>query len=112
MTILSIILLLTFSLFSASLGRLYQYLIQPSQLFGFVSKMLPKIKNLYIYKSIGGCEICTTQRIADFYFILYICLTDLHWWLYIPLYLGHGGFVFWLNIKRSSPIVKSQKLEM
>lgn len=112
MDIQHILLLLTFSLFSASLGRLYQYLIQPTQLLGFVAKLLPKIKNQFVYKSIGGCEVCTTQRIADLYFILYIYLTDLAWCIYIPLYIGHGAFVFWLNIKRSATIVKSQNLEL
>ena len=114
MTITDILLLLLFALFSASLGRLYMYLIQPHQLFGFVQKWLLSTKSKVLYKSIGGCEVCTTQRFAELYFILYIVLTDLNFWLYILLFIGYGSLVFNLGTMKQkvNPIVKSKPLEL
>lgn len=108
-----ILLLILLAFFSAGLGRLYQLLIQPNQLLGFVSKWLVSVRNKFIFKSFGGCEICNTQRFAELNFVFYIFLTDLVWWFYIPLFLGYGGFVYWLNVKKEiNPITKSQNLEL
>jgi hypothetical protein len=70
---------LIFAFASVGIGNLYLYLIRPAQLFAFMQKPLayfsdkPGILSKFIYKSIGGCGVCTVQRFTDltFAFLIY-----------------------------------------
>jgi len=74
MTIEFIIYFFVLALASNGLSKLYLYLIQPNELFSFMQPAIRyfETRSEFIYRSIGGCKICTTQRFAD---IAYILLT-------------------------------------
>jgi hypothetical protein len=113
----NILLFLMLSVGASGLGSLYLHLIKPMQLLSFMQKPLDyfKDKNVFMYKSLGGCKICTIQRFADVIFIAYALLTSLNIWLVLPLYCVFGGLVFYatsLTEKSVNPIVNSQKLEL
>lgn len=95
--------ILTFVVFcigSFGLSNLYLYLIKQGNLFSFMNKYLLyfKNKNEFIFRSIGGCSICTTQRFADlsFIFLSSIYFDEINKFYLLPLYCLYGGFTFWL----------------
>jgi hypothetical protein len=113
----NILLFLILSAGASGLGSLYLHLIKPMQLLSFMQKPLDyfKDKNVFMYKSLGGCKICTIQRFADVIFIAYALFTHMNIWLVLPLYCVFGGLVFYatsLTEKSVNPIVNSQKLEL
>ena len=68
------ILILLFALFafaSNGLAKLYLYLIRKGQLFSFMQKPIVYLQDkknplaIFAYKSIGGCEVCTIQRLLN-----------------------------------------------
>lgn len=69
---------LVFSMSAVGTGKLYMYLIQPNQLFAFMQPVISEAKfiNNFLYRSIGGCEICTIQRFNDFAYIVLLSITD------------------------------------
>ena len=112
-----ILLFIMLAVGASGLGSLYLHLIKPMQLLSFMQRFLDyfKDKNVFMYKSLGGCKICTIQRFADIIFIAYAILTHMNIWLVLPLYCVFGGLVFYatsLTEKSVNPIVNSQKLEL
>jgi len=95
-----IISLLVLALSVTGLSKLYAYLIHPNNLFGFVQKWLVWLKDRseFTYRSIGGCNVCTTQRFADIFFILHsLYFSTFVWYWYIVVYILFGGLVFFLS---------------
>ena len=94
--------ILYFAVFAASavgLGNLYLHLIQPIAPLSFMQKALDwsKPKSEFLYKSIGGCKICTIQRFADLSFIFLMCINRPQWYFIFPLYCLYGGLVFYFQ---------------
>lgn len=118
-------LIITFVAFAFAcngLGNLYLFLIREGQLFSFMQKALKHFekKNVFIYKSIGGCETCTIQRFADIAFIVLILLNPIRFfqngvgnfltWFFI--YCLFGGLVFYataLVSKNETPKITKSK---
>lgn len=112
-----ILLFVTLAFSISGLGNLYLHLIKPMQLLSFMQKPLDyfKEKNVYLYKSLGGCKICTIQRFADVAYIVLVCNSNLNVWLILPLYCVFGGLVYYatsLNEKSVNPIMNSQKIDL
>ncbi len=116
MTIEFIISFLIFALAACGLGNLYLYLIQPNQLLSFVENWLSfwKDKNVFIYKSIGGCGVCTIQRFGDLSYILLMIMFKVNVWYILPLYCLYGGLIFFFNGLKSkpNPIVNSKTIDL
>lgn len=107
MSINYILSFVVFCISSYGLSKLYQYLIKEGNLFDFMRMPLTYFqnKNEFVFKSIGGCEICNTQRFAD---LTYLVLTivfynELSWYLILFNYCMYGGFTFWLYGKDQQP---------
>ena len=120
-TLIFIISYFIFCTASVGLGRLYIYLIQPNNLFEFMQSLLVDLKreNTFLYKSLGGCSICTRQRMTDIaYLFLVFMFNPLHGWYnlaHIALYVFFGGLAFYLDSfglsnNKELPIVKSEKI--
>jgi len=102
---------------AVGLGQLYLHLIQPLQLLSFMQRALnlAKERNVFLYKSIGGCKICTIQRFADVTYILLLIIHPIAWYYAIAFYMLFGGLVFFfesLNHQPVQPIVKSENIEL
>jgi len=93
---------------SVGLGKLYIYLIQPGRIFQFMQHVLVELKNEapFIYKSIGGCDVCTRQRFTDFSYIILLIITPpifggFHYitigLLHLIMYCFYGGCAFYLE---------------
>lgn len=99
----------------SGLSKLYQYLIHPSEFLGFVNKWIVyfKDKNVFIYKSIGGCSICNTQRFADIFFLIHSCyyINFVTWYSFIIYYVLFGGLVFYLTVITEKNKIVDQKKE-
>lgn len=106
---------------SCGLGNLYLYLIRRGQLLGFMQSVLEwiKPKSTFLYKSLGGCEVCTIQRIADLSFLFMVFLygfTGAIWeraLTWFAIYCLYGGLVFYASALASkSPNITSKKLDI
>jgi len=105
---------------AVGLAKLYLELIREGQLLDFMNKPLKwakEQKNNFIYKSIGGCKICTIQRFLDLSFILvWIMASDMKWYYAFIFYCLYGGmgynFAVLTDEKKPAPIVKSEKIEI
>jgi hypothetical protein len=99
------------------LAKLYLYLIQPEQLFSFVQKWIKYFatRNDFIYRSLGGCKVCTVQRFAELSYILLSVLFFNGWVLTLVFYPLFCGLVFYfseLTNRPINPIVNQQKLDL
>lgn len=87
--------LVFFSLSSAGLAYLYLRLLQPNQLLHFMSVFLTKVekKNVFIFKRLGGCALCTHQLFIDLTYFTYILLYPVGRgvFLYIIYYFLYSG---------------------
>jgi len=103
-----ILLYWTLCIASVGLGKLYAYLIQPGQLLSFMQPVIAEMKhhNQFVYKSIGGCDVCTRQRFTDLSFLLLITIAPpiieglilpLNILLYLVLYCLYGGLAFYFE---------------
>lgn len=112
-----------FSFASCGLGNLYLNLIRPGQLFDFMQPVLVALsknkKRVFLYKSLGGCAVCTRQRFADLSFIMLVILFPQKWWAVLPLYCLYGGLLFWaqsfveaVSVKDEPVRKKSEKLDI
>ena len=112
---------------SVGLGNLYLYLITPGQLLSFVQPLLVSLSKVsshhkgieFLYKSIGGCAVCTRQRFTDLSFIFLCFALPFNWWYVFPLYAIYGGLAFYfdaLNTNRQTnitpPKIKQQTIEL
>ena len=113
---------------SVGLGKLYSYMIQPGQILAFMQPVIAEMKhhNQFIYKSIGGCDVCTRQRFTDMSYIFLIMimppiLPDTNQVLlaiiYIFLYCLYGGLAFYFEAfvtqePQQHPVIKSSKIEL
>lgn len=88
---------------SVGTGRLYLWLIRPNNLFGFIQPLLVELQNesTFLYKSIGGCDVCTRQRFTEFsYLLVLFACNPLHGWynlIHIPLFVFYGGLAFYFE---------------
>lgn len=106
---------------SCGFGNLYLYLIRKGQLLGFMQEVLVwlKPKSTFLYKSLGGCDVCTIQRIADLTFLFMVFLYGftgaiwervLTWFI---LYCLFGGLTFYASsLAEKKPTITSQKLDI
>jgi len=99
------------------LAKLYLYLIQPEQLLSFVQSCIKYFdkRNDFIYRSLGGCKVCTVQRFAELSYILLSILFFQGWVLTLIFYPLFCGLVFYfseLTNKPITPIVNQQKLDL
>ena len=125
MTTEFILTFLVFAFASVGCGNLFLFLIRPGQLFQFVQLPLkylsdkPGILAKFLYKSIGGCGVCTVQRFTDFgfFFIVYWfelpgCLWQvlLEWF---GLYIVFGGLSFYAQaIAQKKPNETSKTIDL
>jgi hypothetical protein len=118
---ISIQFLLSFVIFNVSavgLAKLYLVLIQPNQLLSFMNRPLLWAQNnsKFIYKSIGGCTICTIQRCLDLSFIMIVLTNHVNYWLIFPLYCLYGGLGFYVasiqQEQKPQPKEIHQKIEL
>lgn len=115
---------LILSMSAVGLGKLYMYLIQPNQLFEFMQPILAEAKyiNVFLYRSIGGCEICTIQRFNDFSFIILLSITEplfpelhnlIRVLLYIVFYVLYAGLSYYflnlISVKQNQEKPKIEK---
>ena len=117
MTIEFIIYFFVLAMASNGLSRLYLYLIQPNELFSFVQPWIKyfETRNDFIFRSIGGCKICTMQRFADLTYILLSILFFQGWVYCIIFYFLFSGLSLYfseLTNKSIAPIVNHQKLDL
>jgi hypothetical protein len=117
---------LLFAVFSASsvgVGKLYLHLIKPGELFDFMQNILVEFKheNNFLYKSFGGCELCTRQRFTEVSYILLVAICNpFNGWynlFHLALFILFGGLSYFLDslvprITDQPQIIKSQKLEL
>lgn len=106
-----------FALAATGLGNLYLHLIQPLQLLSFMQRPLnwAKTHSVFLFKSIGGCKICTIQRFADLSFVFLLYVSPVWWAYWFPLYCLFGGAVFFFQSVTGGevrPIVKSEKIDL
>lgn len=109
---------------SVGTGKLYLWLIHPERLFSFMQPLIQEMKNesTFLYKSIGGCEVCTRQRFTEFSYLLVLFLSNpLHGWynlMHIVLFVFYGGLAFyfdsltWDKEAQEKPIIKSQTIDL
>ena len=127
MTIEFIITFFVFAMAANGLGNLYIYLIRPGQLFSFMQlpiKYFSDKKGIlarFIYKSIGGCEICTIQRFGDMAFAFFVScfvMPGPTWWVCVSwffLYCLFGGLLFYFTAiasNKNQPQTKKQNIEL
>lgn len=115
---------ITLAFCSVGLGSLYLYMIRKDELLGFMQKPLEYLKPkkgplaIFLYKSFGGCDVCTIQRFADLIFALLIVLTPLkiHPGLWFIFYCLFGGLIFYINVtmakKENKVKVTKEKLKL
>jgi len=106
MTIQFLLSFIIFNISAVGLAKLYLALIQPNQLLSFMNKPLVWAQNnsKFIFKSIGGCTICTIQRFLDLSFLMVMVITylnswitfPLYYWLIFPLYCFYGGLGYYI----------------
>lgn len=112
---------------SVGLGNLYLYLITPGQLFSFMQPVLVSLSKVttshkgieFLYKSIGGCAVCTRQRFTDLSFIFLCFAFPFNWWFVFPLYAIYGGLAYYLDALNTNkqtntitPKIKKQNIEL
>lgn len=109
---------------SVGTGKLYLYLIHPDRLFSFMQPMLQDMKreSTFLYKSLGGCEVCTRQRFTEFSYLVLVLLTNpFSGWvnlLHFILFILYGGLAFYfdsLTWSKSEPIkpeIKTKNIEL
>lgn len=123
-----VLLFWTLCIASVGLGKLYAYLIMPGQLMSFMQQVIAEMKHHseFIYKSIGGCDVCTRQRFTDLTYVLLIAIAPptlpglnivLNFLLYLALYCLYGGLAFYFEAfvtKSPAPIPerKTTKIEL
>lgn len=123
-----ILLYWTLCIASVGLGKLYAFLIQPGKLLAFMQPVIAEMKHHseFIYKSIGGCDVCTRQRFTDITYVLLIAIAPpilpglnivLNILLYMALYCLYGGLAFYFEAfvtKSPAPIPerKTTKIEL
>lgn len=118
-----ILLYVTLGFSSMGLGMLYLYLIRKGQSLDFMQKLLKLLDDhrnplsLFLYKSIGGCEVCTIQRFTDLSFVVLMILTPLklHFTLWFIVYCLYGGFVFFISntmVTKTQPKITSEKIDL
>lgn len=123
-----VLLFWTLCIASVGLGKLYAYLIMPGQLMSFMQPVIAEMKHHseFIYKSIGGCDVCTRQRFTDLTYVLLIAIAPptlpglnivLNFLLYLALYCLYGGLAFYFEAfvtKSPAPIPerKTTKIEL
>lgn len=92
---------------TSGLGQLYLFLIRNGQPLYIIQKVINKIQNKknyfykFIYKSIGGCGICTIQRFADFIYIAFVIINEISVspiLLFIYYCLFGGSVYFFSNV--------------
>ena len=104
-----ILLYWTLCIASIGLGKLYIYLIRPGQLLEFMQPVIAEMKHHseYLYKSIGGCDVCTRQRFTDLSYLLLVAIAPpiipglnivLNILLYFALYCLYGGLAFYFEV--------------
>lgn len=102
-----------FAISSNGLASLYLHLIKPTQLLSFIGDYLPKLeKYKFLYKSLGGCKICTSQRFADLSFIFLLILFPVKIIYILPLYCLYGGANFYFSSLVSKDIVQVKQQEI
>lgn len=125
MTTEFILTFLVFAFASVGCGNLFLFLIRPGQLFEFVQPALkylqdkPGILAKFIYKSIGGCGVCTVQRFTDLFFLFIV------YWFELPgvkiqvffewfgLYIVFGGLSFYAQaIAQKRPSETSKTIDL
>lgn len=111
---------------SVGLGNLYLHLIEPGQLLSFVQNILVRLSKStmnksieFLYKSIGGCAVCTRQRFTDLSFVFLCFALPFNWWFVFPLYAIYGGLAYYLeslNMNKQpnniAPKIKKQNIEL
>lgn len=107
---------------SVGTGRLYLWLIKPDNIFEFMQPFLVDMKreNTFIYKSLGGCDVCTRQRFTELSYLLLvtICNPFNGWynWFHLALFIFYGGLAYYFDSFNSHPgkipPVHSQTLEL
>ena len=120
-----LLLYIVFSISSTGLAMLYLFMIRKGQLFSFMQVPLNYLSDkkgvlaIFLYKSMGGCEVCTIQRFADVSFIVIILISSihLHFLLWFFIYCLFGGMVFYAsqimnNAKKSEPKKTTQNIEL
>jgi len=118
MTIQFLLSFIIFNISAVGLAKLYLALIQPNQLLSFMNKPLVWAQNnsKFIFKSIGGCTICTIQRFLDLSFIMIVFANDINYWLVFPLYCLYGGLGYYIaSIQQEQPTQPKeihQKIEL
>lgn len=87
-----------FACAAAGFGKLFMVSIHPDEIFGAWQKVLnqirenaktkkPKFYYEFWYKSLGGCDTCTRQRIAELtYIALAILIKANGWWITEPVF--------------------------
>jgi hypothetical protein len=113
---------------SVGTGRLYLYLIRPGNLFDFIQPLLADLKreNTFLFKSLGGCDVCSRQRFTELSYILLLAVAPsifnnynvfIGIGFHIVLFCFYGGLAFYFdslihNQAGSGPEIKSQSLEL
>jgi hypothetical protein len=109
---------------SVGTGKLYLWLIRPDNLFGFIQPTLVRLQpsNGFLFKSIGGCDVCTRQRFTELSYILLICLINpLSGWynvIHFLLFIFYGGLAFYLEslihypVANPMPPIQKQKIDL
>lgn len=118
--------ILLLAIAAAGISMMYQYLILPGQLFSFMQRLLIWLQKkrgalpVFLYKRLGGCEVCNTQMFADLIYIMAIILIgNVAWWAILIGYVLFGGLVFYLyqlavkiNAKQPEFPIKKQSIEL
>lgn len=114
---------------SVGLGKLYIYLIQPGRLFQFMQHVLVELKNesQFLYKSLGGCDVCTRQRFTDLSYVILLVISpsvfsNHHYitigLLHLIMYCFYGGLAFYfesiitIQHTQSQPPTKTTNIEI
>lgn len=123
------LLYLILCLSSVGLGKLYIYLIQPGRVFQFMQYVLVELKSesTILYKSLGGCDVCTRQRFTDLSYVLLLVISpspfSQHHYLtifllHLLMYCFYGGLAFYFESfvttqhTQSQPPTKTTNIEI
>ena len=112
-----ILLFIVFAVAAVGVGNLYLYMIRDGQLLGFMQHVIDEYKaNQFIYKSIGGCNVCTRQRFVEIVYVVFLFASqmDWFWWSAIIGYILFSGVAFYMDslTKQSAVDVKKEKLSI
>jgi len=112
-----ILLFIVFSVASVGVGNLYLFLIRDGQLLGFMQHVIEEYKaNQFIYKSIGGCNVCTRQRFVEIVYVVFLftCECQVYWWSAIIGYILFSGVAFYMDMltKQNAVDVKKENLSI